>query len=104
MPSVLTRLSEWYVAQCDDLWEHRWGLSITTIDNPGFALSIDLTGTPLEDVEFIRMEVEIDTLNGWYVCWKEEGKFQAAGAPSRIEDMIECFLNWASTETTSTAQ
>lgn len=48
MKSALKRLAEWYHAQCDDLWEHRWGISITTIDNPGFALKIELTGTQLE--------------------------------------------------------
>ena len=94
MTSALKRLSDWYLSQCDDLWEHRWGLSIGTIDNPGFALKIDLTGTQLESVEFERFEFEIDDSDRWFTCWKENCEFHAAGAPSQIEAMIEQFLSW----------
>lgn len=93
--SALKKLSDWYLAQCDGLWEHRWGLSITTIDNPGFALEINLEGTPLADVEFERVDVDYDTDDHWYTCWKEASTFNAAGSPSRIEDMIEHFLAWS---------
>ncbi len=95
MASALKRLSDWYLAQCDGLWEHGQGLSITTIDNPGFALKINLKGTPLEDAVFDRIEVEYETEEHWYTCWKEDGTFNAAGAPSRVDDMIECFLDWS---------
>jgi hypothetical protein len=96
MASALKRLSDWYLDQCDGLWEHTQGMSITTLDNPGFALKIDLKGTPLEDAEFDRVEVEYQTEDRWYTCWKEDGTFNAAGAPSTVEDMIECFLDWSS--------
>ncbi len=38
MKSALKKLAEWYHAQCDDLWEHRWGISITTLDLRAIAL------------------------------------------------------------------
>ena len=58
MASALKRLSDWYLAQCDGLWEHGQRLSITTIDNPGFAPKINLKGTPLEDAVFDRIVVD----------------------------------------------
>ena len=96
MKSALIRLSEWYFAQCDDLWEHHWGLSITTLDNPGFFLKIELTGTKLENAEFERIEFEMNDSNRWYTCFKDGCEFHAAGAPSQIEVMIEHFLSWES--------
>ena len=96
MTNALKSLSDWYLAQCDGDWEHRWGLSITTLDNPGLALKVNLAGTPLEELEFDRVDVEMDTEDRWYTCWKEDSEFHGAGAPTRIEDVIECFLGWAS--------
>ena len=90
----LHRLVEWYSAQCNGVWEHQYGIKIATIDNPGFILGIDLVGTPLENVPFDRHEYNMESDNDWFTCWKENGGFEAAGAPSRLDDMIECFLDW----------
>jgi Immunity protein 53 len=35
------RLQVWYLAQCDGDWEHRHGVTIGTLDNPGWSLRID---------------------------------------------------------------
>lgn len=32
-PDVWTWLQMWYVAQCDDEWEHAYGIKIETLDN-----------------------------------------------------------------------
>jgi hypothetical protein len=49
--SHLKALQEWYAAMSDGDWEHELGISIETIDNPGWVVSIDLEGTPLEGQE-----------------------------------------------------
>jgi hypothetical protein len=36
MESNLSRLSTWYQSQCDERWEHSFGLKIETLDNPGW--------------------------------------------------------------------
>jgi Immunity protein 53 len=33
---LLTQLQSWYVAQCNGDWEHTCGISIETVDNPGW--------------------------------------------------------------------
>src|SRR5687768_6013127 len=38
-------LANWYAAQCDDEWEHEFGIRLQTLDNPGWNLQIDLVGT-----------------------------------------------------------
>ncbi|MGW1432997.1 Imm53 family immunity protein [Streptomyces sp. NPDC002431] len=41
-------LQGWYSAQCDEDWEHEWGVRINTLDNPGWSVRIDLEDTDLE--------------------------------------------------------
>lgn len=33
-------IMRWYASQCDGDWEHEHGMSIETIDNPGWALEV----------------------------------------------------------------
>ena len=41
-------LIAWYVAQCDGEWEHRHGIKLETLDNPGWLLTVDLIHTDLQ--------------------------------------------------------
>ena len=45
---VLERLQDWYLAQCDEDWEHSYGVKIDTLDNPGWLIDVDLKDTSLE--------------------------------------------------------
>jgi hypothetical protein len=35
MGEILPWLQGWYATQCDGDWEHEYGVSIETLDNPG---------------------------------------------------------------------
>ncbi len=65
--SYLFRLQEWYLNQCDGVWERKFGIKIDNIDNPGWSIRIDLIDTSLEKKEFqdVRMEM---TENNWILC------------------------------------
>lgn len=45
-------IQRWYANLCDADWEHQYGISLTTIDNPGWSLRIDLDGTPWRCADF----------------------------------------------------
>jgi len=45
--NALQQLQDWYFAQCNGDWEHRYGVTISTLDNPGWTLEVDLTNTCL---------------------------------------------------------
>ena len=94
---VLAELQQWYEAQCDEDWEHAFGISISTIDNPGWRVSVDLAETILELKLFTRIEIE-NSETDWMHCWVEEGKYQAAGGPTNLKAMVQTFLDWAKTE------
>ena len=46
--AALSSLQRWYSSQCDGDWEHQLGVEITTLDNPGWLVRIELRHTPLE--------------------------------------------------------
>jgi hypothetical protein len=33
--NILAELQTWYRAQCNGEWEHVWGMTIQSTDNPG---------------------------------------------------------------------
>lgn len=39
---VLGRLERWYAAQCNGDWEHTYGITIETLDNPGWTFKWSL--------------------------------------------------------------
>ena len=92
----LSRLRNWYAAQCDGDWEHSYGIKIDTLDNPGWTLTIDLADTELQSKSFdpiLRGNSEDDI--EWLHCKVESNKFQAAGGVPNLPDMLEAFLSWA---------
>ena len=92
----LTRLRNWYSAQCDGDWEHSYGVRIDTLDNPGWLLTIDLIDTHLQDKPFTAIHRgDSDCGVDWLTCKVESGKFEASGGVPNLPEMLESFLQWA---------
>jgi hypothetical protein len=92
---LLKRLQDWYALQCDGDWEHVYGIQISTLDNPGWYLNVDLAGTYLFDRTFDEVSVEGADENDWYICKVEKHVFNGACGPRRLCDVIALFLEWA---------
>ncbi len=105
MPDDLTWLTQWYLAQCDEDWEQQSGITIDTLDNPGWSLSVDLDGTTLEGRAFSAVydgvSAEEQPVQGgdgdvpWLVCRVDGTKFKAWGGPRDLGRMIQTFRSWA---------
>ena len=93
--NALRRLQEWYTAQCNGDWEHSYGVSIGTIDNPGWSLEVDLAGTHLEGKAFAELKRDYEHERDWLTCSIRDGKFMGWCGPKKLENMIEVFLAWA---------
>ena len=91
--SILKALERWYLSQCDEDWEHMYGVTIETLDNPGWRVTIDLCGTELEQKHFEKINTESSNTN-WIQCNSSGSKFIGAGGPENLEDIILIFLNW----------
>jgi hypothetical protein len=97
--SAIERLQEWYATQCDDEWEHYYGINISSCDNPGWWVKIDLGSTVLAGCQFPEVKIGIDEdghpqASEWLRCYVEKNKWQGAGDPSQLEHIIDTFLEW----------
>ncbi|MCD6023228.1 MAG: hypothetical protein K0Q91_144 [Fibrobacteria bacterium] len=101
VPSTLERLQRWYSSQCDEDWEHSYGITLQTLDNPGWWLQVDLRDTSLEGRPFVKTERGLDSLTDgdagadWISCKVEDEKFQGTGGPGNLEEILSLFLEWA---------
>lgn len=88
--NMLQWLQEWYQSHCDGDWEHQYGISITTVDNPGWYLEIDLIYTQFQDLE-IEMQNFENGDTDWYGYKILNGKYEAFGDPTKLETLIKKF-------------
>src|SRR5665213_876271 len=97
--NALRELQDWYLSQCDGEWEHGYAVDITTLDNPGWSVTIHLLGTNLEGREFkeIGLGVGVDAREGnddWFLCRVQDQKFEGRGSPEKLEEILGVFLKW----------
>jgi Immunity protein 53 len=98
--SALQEIQHWYFSQCNENWEHAYGVSITTLDNPGWCVTIDLTDTELADKPFTVQSYDLNSdishnSDNWIDCKVENNKFIAYGGSMKLEEMLNVFLLWA---------
>lgn len=94
-----TWLRAWYVAQCDGDGEHGAGISIGTLDNPGWSVEVNLTDTNLDGVDYPRSEVHRSE-DDWCVTWVDQGNFKAACGPTNLAEALHAFRTWATRNST----
>jgi len=97
MKSALDQLCDWYSSNCDGEWEHQHGVMISTLDNPGWLIRIDLSYTD-QELKPIALFEDHRTEHDWVVAkedQKEDSRYYfTAGGPNNIEEMIQRFLDW----------
>ncbi len=94
---VVSWLEEFYSSYCDGDWEHEWGIEISTLDNPGWSVSIDLTGTALENVPFNELKIERNEAE-WAHCWVRDSSWQGRGGARNLKELLETFRRWAGSQ------
>jgi hypothetical protein len=94
MPSELDWVQQWYRAQCNGVWEHSFGVKIDTLDNPGWAVTIDLNATPLEHVSMDTVFRD-DGPGDWIRLEVKGAQFLGRGDPSKLGAILDAFQRWA---------
>lgn len=96
--NTLSDLNAWYQQQCDGEWEHSYGVIIQSTDNPGWWVTIDLRGTPLEHSSFAPVLrgnfASGDPQPPWLHCRVKDAVFHGAGDAQQLEAILEIFLAW----------
>jgi hypothetical protein len=90
---VFTWLQDWYIQNCDGDWEHCYGIKIETLDNPGWCIDIDLTGTNLEDEQFQTTSLQRSD-NNWFYCEVADNIYKGHGGIANLKEIIEIFYQW----------
>ena len=96
----LQKLQAWYLSACNGDWEHSSGVTIGTLDNPGWSFTVDLMGTSLEGKQFTTRRHGVGegaSPEGidWIYCEVENNQFCGHGGPEKLEELIQIFLAWA---------
>jgi hypothetical protein len=100
MSDLLHDLQGWYAEQCDGEWEHTYGVEITTCDNPGWWVKIDLAGTELRTRPFDRIADQVDASGfqqgeRWLHCYVKDEVWHGAGDETKLAVILKTFLDWA---------
>ena len=103
MDDLLRALQDWYARQCDDEWEHSYGVKIESLDNPGWLMKIDLVGTDLQDRLFDPVVDQVDAsgfqqADRWLHCYIKDGVWLGAGDETKLHVILKTFLDWTIAE------
>ena len=85
---------KWYNSQCNDDWEHFYGVKIDTLDNPGWSVDVDLVETELEDKNFAEVWYD-NSDNDWLMCRVRDNVFEGRGDPEKLLKILRVFKKWA---------
>jgi hypothetical protein len=93
MEDILEWLQYWYKEHYSPEWERSFGISITTLDNPGWHLRINLKGTKFQGLSFQTLRNLSDQRN-WHYCSLIDESFDAACGPKNLIEVIRIFQEW----------
>ena len=94
MGDGLGALQAWFAAHCDGNWEQEYGVTIGTVEDPGWELRVDLVGTPLEGTDLPR-ERTARAPEDWCEAWCDGYTFHAAGGPHSLDELLDAFVSFA---------
>ena len=96
---IIDWIQDWFKGNCDGDWEHTDGIQITTLENPGWDVEIDISNTSIAKIE-IPWILNENSKQDWYGVKIENEKFNASGDAGKLKfllglfkEMIEKFEN-----------
>ncbi|MBJ6109741.1 immunity 53 family protein [Hymenobacter sp. BT523] len=89
---LLQRIQRWYTINCNGDWEHEYLVSITTIDNPGWAVKIDLQYTCLQNASLDYVLIQ-RTPTDWVGYSVQNGAFEGNGGAENLSEILAYFLD-----------
>lgn len=87
-------LEKWFYDQCNGDWEHEEGITIESLDNPGWMLKINIDYTDLENNALDRIKFERSD-EDWIHYWIEDKIFHAACGPLNLSEALSVFRDLA---------
>jgi hypothetical protein len=82
---VLGWLQYFFSSNCDGDWEHQYGVEISTTDNPGWYVKMDLAETEHSELMFPEEKIERSSEDWVMISIKERVLFGAGGRSNLLE-------------------
>ncbi|WP_208606839.1 immunity 53 family protein [Burkholderia anthina] len=89
MSDLIAGLQRWYTSQCNDVWEHSYGVEIVNIDNPGWRVKIN--GVSAKRPTNINIERDDED---WIRVSATETEFIGYGGPSNLQEILGLAMDW----------
>lgn len=93
MKDTIDRIQNWYKLNCNGDWEHNYGYSIATLDNPGWTVRIDLRETPLEKLDFQQNHQNPNYEHDWFQIKTESQVLQIFCGPDNLNQVFQIFFD-----------
>ena len=87
---VLDWIQNWFKNNCDGQWEKSEVIQITTLDNPGWEVEIDISNTSIANTT-INWILNEHSKQDWYGVKIEDQKFTAAGDSGKLKFLLGLF-------------
>ena len=87
-------LQKWYQDHCNGDWEHGSGIHLSTIDNPGWSLTVNLENTELESKSFHQIDINRSE-HDWLFCTIRGANFEARCGVKNLPEILKILRHWA---------
>ena len=87
---ILEWIQNYFKNNSDGDWEHSSGIQITTLDNPGWDVEIDISNTSLANFKLDWILNE-NGKQDWYGVKIENQKFNASGDAGKLKFLLGLF-------------
>jgi hypothetical protein len=87
-------LQNWYRTNCNGEWEKVKGITIETMETPGWHVTIDLAETPLSGVGMRPVKIERGPAD-WIDCRVEHDRFLGMGDAAKLPAILQTFEKFA---------
>ena len=89
----LTWLAEFFHFLCDGEWEHDDGITLRTLDNPGWMLLVALSGTSLADKNLKEIDIRRSETD-WIVLRKNQHIVEGFCGALNLTELVSIFRRW----------
>ncbi|MGL1935698.1 MAG: immunity 53 family protein [Fibrobacterales bacterium] len=93
MINIIERLQEWYRSNCNGDWEHSFGVSIDTLDNPGWIIKFDLQDTSLQAAIVNQSNENPNNPLDWYFIKTDNSVLEIMCGPSNLDQVLNIFFD-----------
>lgn len=87
---ILDWIQHWFKDNCDGEWEKNEIVQITTLDNPGWEVEIDISKTSIANLE-VKWVLNENGKQDWYGVKIENQRFIAAGDAGKLIFLLDLF-------------